>query len=158
MVQVRAKQASSRELLEIVRRLVAALSVPVIVNDRADIAIMGGAAGVHLGPDDLPVAAVRALAPRSFIIGASLGSGEELASARGADYVGIGPAFATPSKADAGPPLSFAMNTRYFAGADLLAFRLTTCTSSGPSYQVWPAANVMGAPPLTCITIEPSRT
>lgn len=107
MVQVRAKQASSRELLEIVRRLVAALSVPVVVNDRADIAIMAGAAGVHLGHDDLPVGAVRALAPRSFIIGASLGSGEEVASARGADYVGIGPAFATPSKTDAGSPLSF---------------------------------------------------
>lgn len=107
MVQVRAKRTSSRELLEIVRRLVAAVSVPVVVNDRADIAIMAGAAGVHLGPDDLPGAAVRALAPHSFIVGASLGSGEELASARGADYVGIGPAFATLSKADAGSPLSF---------------------------------------------------
>ena len=107
MVQVRAKQASSRDLLEIVKRVVAAVSVPVVVNDRADIAIMAGAAGVHLGPDDLPVAAVRALAPRSFIIGASLGSGEEVASARGADYVGIGPAFGTASKGDAGPPLSF---------------------------------------------------
>lgn len=107
MVQVRAKRASSAELLELVRRLVAALSVPVLVNDRADVAIMAGAAGVHLGPDDLPVAAVRALAPRSFIIGASLGSGEEVASARGADYVGIGPAFATQSKGDAGTPLSF---------------------------------------------------
>lgn len=107
MVQVRAKQTSSRELLDLVRRLVAALSVPVVVNDRADIAIMAGAAGVHLGADDLPVAAVRAIAPRSFIIGASLGSGEELASARGADYVGIGPAFSTESKADAGAPLSF---------------------------------------------------
>lgn len=107
MVQVRAKQVSSRDLLEMVRRLVAAVSVPVVVNDRADIAIMAGAAGVHLGPDDLPVTAVRGFAPRSFIIGASLGSGEEVASARGADYVGIGPAFATPSKVDAGPPLSF---------------------------------------------------
>jgi thiamine-phosphate diphosphorylase len=53
------------------------------------------------------VAAVRALSPRSFIIGASLGSGEEVASARGADYVGIGPAFMTSSKSDAGVPLSF---------------------------------------------------
>lgn len=107
MVQVRAKQTPSRELLDVVRRLVAAVTVPVVVNDRADVAIMAGAAGVHLGPDDLPVAAVRAIAPRAFIIGASLGSGDELASARGADYVGIGPAFATPSKTDAGTPLSF---------------------------------------------------
>ena len=50
------------------------------------------------------------------------------------------------------------MNTRYLAGAELLAFRLTTCTSFGPSDQVWPGVNVMGAPPLTCITIEPSST
>lgn len=107
MVQVRAKQASSRELLGIVRRLVPALNVPVVVNDRADIAIMAGAAGVHLGADDLPVSAVRAIAPRSFIIGASLGSRQEVASARGADYVGIGPAFATLSKTDAGTALSF---------------------------------------------------
>lgn len=123
MVQVRAKQASSRELLEIVQRLVRSLSVPVLVNDRADIAIMAGAAGVHLGADDLPVTAVRALAPRSFVIGASLGSGEELASARGADYVGIGPAFATPSKTDAGTPLSFEEIARLqqFAGVPAVA-------------------------------------
>ncbi len=83
-----------------------ALPVPVVVNDRADIAIMAGAAGVHVGPDDLPVASIREIAPPSFIIGGSLGSRAELASARGADYVGIGPAFASPSKPDAGEPLS----------------------------------------------------
>jgi len=123
MVQVRAKRTSSRELLEIVKQLVTSLSVPVVVNDRADIAIMAGAAGVHLGPADLPVATVRALAPRSFIIGASLGSGEEIASARGADYVGIGPAFVTPSKADAGPPLAFEEIVRLhqFAGVPAVA-------------------------------------
>lgn len=106
MVQARAKRTSSRDLLELVRHLVSTLSVPVVVNDRADVAIMAGAAGVHLGPDDLPVASIRELAPPSFIIGASLGSRAELASARGADYVGIGPAFASPSKTDAGEPLS----------------------------------------------------
>ena len=105
-VQVRAKRAAPRELLELVRHLVVSLPVPVIVNDRADIAVMSGAAGVHLGADDLPVAAVRALAPSSFVIGASLGSRAELAIARGADYVGIGPAFSSPSKPDAGAPLS----------------------------------------------------
>lgn len=106
MVQARAKRTSSGELVELVRHLVSTLSVPVVVNDRADVAIMAGAAGVHLGSDDLPVASIRELAPPSFIIGASLGSRAELASARGADYVGIGPAFASPSKTDAGEPLS----------------------------------------------------
>lgn len=108
LVQVRAKQTAPRDLLDIVKQLVAALPVPVLVNDRADIAIMAGAAGVHVGPDDVPVAAIRRFAPPSFIIGASLGSRAELERARGADYVGIGPAFVTGSKDDAGSPLSFA--------------------------------------------------
>lgn len=107
IVQVRAKHASPRALLEIVKHLVSALPVPVLVNDRADIAIMAGAAGVHVGADDVPVAAIRAFAPPSFIIGASVGSRAELEPARGADYVGIGPAYATASKTDAGQPLSF---------------------------------------------------
>ncbi|MGI8619128.1 MAG: thiamine phosphate synthase [Gemmatimonadaceae bacterium] len=107
IVQVRAKQASPRDLLDIVKQLVPALPVPVLVNDRADIAIMAGAAGVHVGADDVPIAPIRAFAPPAFIIGASLGSRAELETARGADYVGIGPVFCTESKADAGSPLEF---------------------------------------------------
>ena len=107
MVQVRAKRMAPRDLLDLVKRVVAAVQVPVIVNDRADIALMAGAAGVHLGSEDLPVSAVRSFAPRDFIIGASVGSVDELGTAHGADYVGIGPAFATSSKSDAGEPLSF---------------------------------------------------
>jgi thiamine-phosphate pyrophosphorylase len=60
---------------------------------------------VHLGSDDIPVATVRALAPAPFIIGASVGSRAELDAAGGADYVGIGPAFLSASKTDAGSPL-----------------------------------------------------
>jgi thiamine-phosphate diphosphorylase len=77
-------------------------SVPVIVNDRADIALAAGAAGVHVGEADLPVIAIRRFAPPDFIIGASLGSDVELANAKGADYVGIGPVFGSDSKSDAG--------------------------------------------------------
>lgn len=102
MVQVRLKHASSRELVEVTRVLVGALPVPVVVNDRADVALAAGAAGVHLGVDDLPVAAVRAMAPPGFVIGASFGSAAELEHARTADYVGIGPVHATDSKLDAG--------------------------------------------------------
>ncbi len=102
MLQVRLKHASSRELVEVTRALVAAVDVPVLVNDRADVALAAGAAGVHLGIDDLPVSAVRAIAPPGFIVGASFGDEAELAHARGADYVGIGPVHATASKLDAG--------------------------------------------------------
>lgn len=108
MVQVRAKRTAPRELLDVVQQLVATLPVPVLLNDRADIAVMAGAAGVHVGADDIAVAAIRSFAPPSFVIGASLGSRAELETAGGADYVGIGPAFVTGSKGDAGPPLSFA--------------------------------------------------
>jgi len=101
-VQVRQKGASPRECVEIARLIIAAVSVPVIVNDRADIALAAGAAGVHVGAADLPVVAVRRFAPSGFIIGASLGSDDELANARDADYVGVGPVSSTLTKADAG--------------------------------------------------------
>jgi thiamine-phosphate diphosphorylase len=69
------------------------------------VAIAAGAAGVHLGPEDLPVALARVIAPRDFVIGASVGSAEEAAAAAGADYWGIGPWRVTTTKADAGQGL-----------------------------------------------------
>ena len=104
-VQLRLKRASARELSEAARALGADLRVPLLVNDRLDVALAVGAAGVHLGPDDLPVALARRLAPAGFIIGASVGSPEEAAAARGADYWGVGPWRSTGTKADAGEPL-----------------------------------------------------
>lgn len=101
-VQVRLKTASAREVVEITRSIISGVSVPVIVNDRADIALAAGAAGVHVGEADLPVAAIRRFAPADFIIGASLGSDAELANAKDADYVGIGPVYGSDSKGDAG--------------------------------------------------------
>jgi len=101
-VQVRLKSAPPRDVVEITRAIMMRTSVPVIVNDRADIALAAGAAGVHVGEADLPVAAIRRFAPENFIIGASLGSDTELANAKGADYVGIGPVFGSDSKSDAG--------------------------------------------------------
>jgi thiamine-phosphate pyrophosphorylase len=101
-VQVRLKKATPREVVEIVKAIVSKVPVPVIVNDRADIALAAGAAGVHVGEADLPVSAIRRFAPANFIIGASLGGNAELANAKEADYVGIGPLFTTGSKGDAG--------------------------------------------------------
>lgn len=101
-IQLRLKDVPARDLVELARGLVRAVGVPVIVNDRADVAIAAGAAGVHLGPDDVPPAVVRSFAPDGFIIGASVGTAGEVGGAEGADYVGIGPVFATGSKSDAG--------------------------------------------------------
>jgi thiamine-phosphate pyrophosphorylase len=101
-VQLRLKGATPREVVSIARQLVTTLTVPVIVNDRADIALAAGAAGVHVGEADLPVAAIRRFAPADFIIGASLGSDAEAENAKTADYVGIGPIFGSDSKGNAG--------------------------------------------------------
>lgn len=108
MVQLRLKDADARTLVEAASALVASLSVPVVVNDRADVALAAGAAGVHVGTDDLTVAVVRGLSPPNFIIGASVGSVADVPGSRGADYVGIGPVYETESKADAGIAIGLA--------------------------------------------------
>ena len=83
-----------------------ALRVPVLVNDRPDIALAAGAAGVHLGPGRSAGRLSRAaIAPPGFVIGASVGSTPEAAAAAGADYWGIGPWRVTTTKADAGDGL-----------------------------------------------------
>lgn len=107
IVQVRWKDGSAAEILELTRALVAALPVPVLVNDRADIALAAGAAGAHLGWDDPPLEALRSRVPAGFLLGMSVGSSEEAAraAATSADYWSVGPCFATPTKRDAGPPL-----------------------------------------------------
>lgn len=101
-VQLRVKDVSPKDLAAIARALLNELTVPLIINDRADVAIAVGAAGCHLGPDDVPVSAVRKIAPSPFIIGCSVGSDAEVRGADGADYAGIGPVFTTSTKPDAG--------------------------------------------------------
>jgi thiamine-phosphate pyrophosphorylase len=104
-VQVRLKKATPRELADAVRGLLRVLRVPVIVNDRPDVAVATGAAGVHLGPEDVAPELVRRIAPPGFLIGASVGTEPEAAAAKTADYWGIGPWRPTGTKADAGTAL-----------------------------------------------------
>ena len=123
-LQLRLKLASPRELAALTRRIVCALEIPVLVNDRPDVAIAAGAAGVHLGPDDLPVRLARNIAPPGFVIGASVGSEEEAGPAGEADYWGIGPWRATITKSDAGAGLGaegFARLCRLAGGRPCLA-------------------------------------
>ena len=106
-VQLRDKEAPPRELLALARRLRAVTArhrALLIVNDRLDIALAAGADGVHLGPDDVPVAAARRVAPDSFLLGHSTDDPcvARRAEADGADYLGCGTVFPTTSKADAG--------------------------------------------------------
>ena len=107
MIQVRWKDGAPAAVLELTRALVAALPVPILVNDRADIALAAGAAGVHLGWEDLPVDALRSHVPAGFLLGLSVGTQEEASRAAvlPADYWSIGPCFATANKPDAGSAL-----------------------------------------------------
>ena len=105
-VQVRWKPAPAREVAAIARALVSGLDVPVLVNDRIDVALAVGAAGVHLGQDDVPALPLEAHFPPGFIVGVSVGSPVEARAAYArAAYWSVGPCFATASKSDAGPPL-----------------------------------------------------
>jgi len=110
LVQVREKDLATRPLLALVQAaLEAARGGPtrVIVNDRLDVALAGGAAGVHLGTQSAPARAIRALVPPGFLVGVSCHSLQDAvaAEADGADYVVLGPVFETPSKLRYGPPL-----------------------------------------------------
>jgi len=104
MLQVRAKDAAARDLADLVRRVSAAAPLPVVVNDRLDVALATAAAGCHLGQDDFPIDVARTMVPAGFWLGGSAGTPEEArrAAAAGADYLGIGPVAATASKDDAG--------------------------------------------------------
>ncbi len=101
-VQLRLKRATPREQVAAARALVAALRVPVLVNDRPDVAIAAGAAGAHVGPDDLPPVLARRILPEAMILGVSVGSPEEALTAGAGDYWGVGPWRETATKADAG--------------------------------------------------------
>jgi thiamine-phosphate pyrophosphorylase len=153
-VQLRLKHASARELVGLARRLVGVLGVPVLVNDRPDVAIAAGAAGVHLGPDDLPVPLARRIAPPGFVVGASVGSEEEAARAGEADYWGIGPWRATGTKADAGAalgPEGVARLVRLAGGRPCLAIGGVRPEDVGPAMRagasgVAVAGGILGAP------------
>jgi len=106
MVQLREKTATDREFYEAAVRLRAVTiekKIPLIINDRADIALAVDADGLHIGRDDLPVDAARRIIGRDKILGVSASGLEEAVTAEknGADYVGVGAMFATGTKTDA---------------------------------------------------------
>ena len=105
LVQYRAKTASSAEMYAEALQLKAlcdSFNVPLIINDRLDIAMAVGAAGVHLGQDDLPCAAARKILGEDYLIGVSAHNPAEAKAAlqSGADYLGCGAVFDTATKAD----------------------------------------------------------
>ena len=110
MVQLRHKDADTRELLAEARALKALLDplgVPLLVNDRADVARAAGAAGVHVGQADLPPADARRILGPDAIVGLTVKTLAQVTEAerQDVDYLGVGPVYPSPTKPDAGKVL-----------------------------------------------------
>lgn len=106
-VQLREKNLGSRDFLAqalMLKKLLAPQRVPLVINDRIDIALACGAEGVHLGQSDLPVAQARQLLPPQVFIGWSVETMSDVlqSATLPLDYLGVSPVFATPTKTDTG--------------------------------------------------------
>ena len=117
-IQFRQKSTSTRLLVETAFHLKAICDqrcVPLIINDRADIALAVEASGAHFGQEDLPIGVARRILPSQAIIGASARTKDKIMEAisAGADYIGFGPVFRTSSKSDAEKPKGLSELARF---------------------------------------------
>ncbi len=108
-VQLREKRLDTRAFVAQARALRALLSacrIPLVINDRIDVALACGADGVHLGQGDMPVEDARRLLPPEVFIGWSVETPQDVQRAQGlpVDYLGVSPVFATPTKTDTARP------------------------------------------------------
>lgn len=111
VVQLREKKTDTRRFVELARALKCALAsagIPLLINDRVDVALAAGADGVHVGQSDMEYADARRILGPEAIIGLSVENMAHVMAANhldGVDYLGIGPVFSTATKADAAPAL-----------------------------------------------------
>jgi thiamine-phosphate pyrophosphorylase len=101
IVQLRDKEASDEQVLEaakVFRRVADEHGALFVVNDRPDLAVAADADGVHVGQDDTPGSEARAAVGADRLVGLSTHSADQIAAARGVDYVAVGPVYATPTK------------------------------------------------------------
>jgi thiamine-phosphate pyrophosphorylase len=122
ILQLRMKGADAADQLALARVLAPwcrARAVTFIVNDRVDVALAAAADGVHLGQDDLPLAAARAIVPAGFVIGVSTHDESQAAAAAAADYIGFGPCFTTSTKLNPDPVVGLERLTRVCAASPI---------------------------------------
>ncbi len=127
-VQLREKSLATRDFVALalaVKDLLAPFAVPLVINDRIDVALACGAQGVHLGQFDMPVALARQLLPPGVFIGLSVENLDDVARAatQPVDYLGISPVYATPTKTDTATPWGLAgvRQVRALSGLPLVA-------------------------------------
>lgn len=109
-IQLREKDCSTLEFIEqarAIKNFLGVRKIPLIINDRLDVALAVGADGVHLGQSDMPLEMAQKIAGPSMLIGISAESVQDAVEAEngGADYLGVSPIYATPTKTDTAPPL-----------------------------------------------------
>jgi thiamine-phosphate pyrophosphorylase len=154
LVQLRDKHVDARPMIDLGRRLLALLrpaGIGLIVNDRIDVALAVDADGVHIGQQDIPYAEARRQLGPTRIIGVSVGSEAEARQAASwdVDYVGVGPAYPTATKADAGIALGADETARLarLAGHRAVAIGGIDATNAGALY----AAGLEGVAVISAI-------
>ena len=112
-VQLREKQLCTRDFFAqamVLKELLAPHNIPLVINDRIDVALACSAQGVHLGQSDMPIAQARSLLPPQMFIGWSVETMEEVVRSASlpVDYLGVSPIYATPTKVDTRAPWGLA--------------------------------------------------
>jgi len=144
-IQLRDKTAGARALAEAARALLVVTrpaGALLMINDRLDVALAVGADGVHIGPDDIPVAAARSavrdarlhgVIPEGFVVGTSTDDPEEALRlvGEGADYIGCGTVYPTTSKPDAGEVIGLEGLRRVVAAVDVPVFGIGGVSAAG---------------------------
>jgi thiamine-phosphate pyrophosphorylase len=172
-VQLREKDLSTRDFVEeaiAVKKLLLPFHVPLIINDRIDVALACGADGVHIGQEDMPYVTARKLIGQEAIIGLSVETWADVEASQNlnVDYIGVSPVFATPTKTDTKEPWgleglrkikSFSRHplvaigginesnarTVVKAGADCLAVVSAVCSADDPAAAVINLNNIINA-------------
>lgn len=157
-IQLRDKNLGGGELLPLARRLrdlTRRFDALFFVNDRLDLALAVGADGVHLGPTDLPVSAVRSVVPDDFLIGFSADDPDaaRAAAAEGADYLGCGTVWPTASKGDAGQVIGIEGLRRVVAAVEAPVVAIGGITPERAS--LLPAIGTAGAAVIGAVMSAP---
>jgi thiamine-phosphate pyrophosphorylase len=161
MVQLREKTASTREFVELARAVLGVTrprGVPLLINDRLDVALAAGADGVHVGQDDMHPRDVRALLGPEALIGLSVTGEDEARGAIGlpVDYLGAGPVFATATKKDAGAPQGLAGLSRMVALAQVPVVAIGAITLDNAASVMATGVAGLAVVSAVCSAVDPA--
>ena len=156
-VQLREKECGTREFVELARKLKSLLGpVPLIINDRVDVALAVGADGVHIGQSDMKYDDVRRLVGPDAIVGLSVDSAEQPAPAD-LDYLGVGPIFPTGTKTDAGPALGLEGLARLRAASRHILVGIGGINATNAAAVLGAGADAIAVVSAICAAPDPER-